>query len=196
MWASGSPAARCGVPELRQPVSVGPSGQQSSRYPGTIAPAAPGRGKKKRKRKYTHKKKSLRISAAAHPAAIRCPSAEFPIPIQPPLFLTGLGCASGVAPGLRAALARKQTARGGRKTTTVAAREVVLDSLPSEHLCGCSPAPLYPPSPPSCTLAGGLSLVGHMLRPLREWAGVGRGRCSGETQGDVVNVLRTENLHS
>lgn len=76
---------------------------------------------------------------------------------------------------------------GGGKTTTVAARKVVLDSLPSEHLCGCSPAPLSPRSPPAPsplrTFAGGLSLVGHMLRLLRGWAGVGR-------EGDVLGKLK------
>lgn len=121
---------------------------------------------------------------------IPSPSPVLPVPVLvlvlPPLLLTGLRCAPELR--LSAALVRKQTARGGRKTTTVAAREVVLDSLASEHLCGCSPAPLSPPSlppspPPRCTLAGGLSLVGHMLRPLREWAGVGR-------EGDVLEKLK------
>lgn len=93
-WGAEGPRVGVRRPRRREPVALGPSEQASSRYPGTIAPAEPDRAE--------NGGKSLRrISAAAHSiAAIRCSSAEFPIPRLPPLSLTDLRCAPEVAPGL------------------------------------------------------------------------------------------------
>lgn len=181
MWASGSLAARCGAPasQTRHSWSVWAGFLPLSRN-HRASGAGPGENK-------NFSRSLRRISAAAHSIAAFGDPGPDPAPAPPngsPLRPRGRAAPRRVFE--RLLCANKQRAGGEKQQPWRLAKWS--STLSPRSICAAAPRPPSPPVsplalPPRCTLAGGLSLVGHMLRPLREWAGVGR-------EGDVLEKLK------
>lgn len=148
---------------LHKPVALGPFAQDSSRYPYIIAQ----RNQTGQRQNFSHSFGGVFSSGSPSPwfRVPACqsgprPASKLPNGSLPDLELRRL---------FERLLCANKRRTGRAKTTTVAARKVVLDSLPSEHLCGCSPAPLSPsplsPSPTLLPLSAHWPGASHWLAP-------------------------------
>lgn len=144
---------------LRKPVTVGPFGQDSSRYPYIIAPAEPDWPRIKKKQKTSPTVRGGFFSSGSFHRRDPEFQRENPDPVLPPLFLTDLCCTSKVAQlcagSLNGSCAQTNSARGEKNNNRGGSQSGPRLSPLGAFVRLLPDPPLPPHSPPSLHISRG-----------------------------------------